>query len=310
MKNKDVTINVVNLTKIYDNGIKGIENLSFEIKEGDIFGLLGPNGAGKSTTIGILATLIKPSKGDAYICGYSVVKEKEKVRKHILLVPQETALDITLTVWENLYFYAWLQGVPRNKRRRIIEEVIEIFGLQNKRNSRVITLSEGLKRRVQLARAFLVKRDVIFLDEPTLGLDPISKSKAWKLIKSLSDENGSTVIVATNDMREAEVLCNKIVFLNTKLLAVGGLDELKSLKEYVSMYVKLKSPLDFSFLNTMSGVINYSIKDNDCVNIILKSREFIHETVSSIINRGGRIYDVSVSSPSLEDLFFYFFKGD
>jgi len=301
-------VEAINLTKIYDGSIKAVEDLSFNLREGEILGLLGPNGAGKTTTIGMLTTIIKPTSGTAYICGYNVQTDKDRVRKHIILVPQEPAMDLFLSVYDNLYFYAWLQGVPKTLRRTLILNVLNELELLDKINSQVISLSTGLQRKVQLARVFLVKRDVILLDEPTLGLDPISKMKAWNLIKRLVEDNEASMIVATNDMREAEVLCDRVIMLKTKPIIVSDVEELKRMRglTVIKLSLKNKERSDFSFLMDIEGVLKTEYKDG-VLDVTVNDPSLVHQIVSQLIDRKFTLLKVQTVEPSIEDVFLLMF---
>lgn len=301
-------IEAINLTKIYDGSIKAVEDLSFKLREGEILGLLGPNGAGKTTTIGMLTTIIRPTSGSAYICGYNVQTDKKRVRKHIILVPQEPAMDLFLSVYDNLYFYAWLQGVPKALRRTLILNVLNELELLDKINSQVISLSTGLQRKVQLARAFLVKRDVIFLDEPTLGLDPIGKMKAWNLIKRLVEDKEASVIIATNDMREAEVLCDRVIMLKTKPIIVSDVEKLRRMRglTIIKLSLKNKERSDLSFLMDIEGVLKTEYKDG-VLDVTVNDPSLVHQVVSQLINRKFTLLKVQTVEPSIEDVFLLMF---
>jgi len=300
-------IEATGLTKIYGS-IKAVEDLSFKLRKGEILGLLGPNGAGKTTTIGMLTTIIKPTRGTARVCGYDVQRDKSEVRKHIILVPQEPAMDLLLSVYDSLYFYAWLQGVPKALRHNLILNILDELELRDKVNSQIISLSTGLQRRVQLARAFLIKRDVIFLDEPTLGLDPISKMKAWNLIKSLVKDGETSVIVATNDMREAEVLCDRVLMLKTKPIIISDVEELKRIRGLTAIRLSLKDDgkPDFSFLNDINGVVKIEYKDGN-LEVVVNDSSVVHQVISQLIYRKFTLLKVQTVEPSIEDIFFLIF---
>jgi ABC-2 type transport system ATP-binding protein len=300
-------IEATGLTKIYGS-IKAVEDLSFKLRKGEILGLLGPNGAGKTTTIGMLTTIIKPTRGTARVCGYDVQRDKSEVRKHIILVPQEPAMDLLLSVYDSLYFYAWLQGVPKALRHNLILNILDELELRDKVNSQIISLSTGLQRRVQLARAFLIKRDVIFLDEPTLGLDPISKMKAWNLIKSLVKDGETSVIVATNDMREAEVLCDRVLMLKTKPIIISDVEELKRIRGLTAIRLSLKDDgkPDFSFLNDINGVVKIEYKDGN-LEVVVNDSSVVHQVISQLIYRKFTLLKVQTVEPSIEDIFFLVF---
>jgi ABC-2 type transport system ATP-binding protein len=262
----------------------------------------------KTTTIGMLTTIIKPTRGTARVCGYDVQRDKSEVRKHIILVPQEPAMDLLLSVYDSLYFYAWLQGVPKALRHNLILNILDELELRDKVNSQIISLSTGLQRRVQLARAFLIKRDVIFLDEPTLGLDPISKMKAWNLIKSLVKDGETSVIVATNDMREAEVLCDRVLMLKTKPIIISDVEELKRIRGLTAIRLSLKDDgkPDFSFLNDINGVVKIEYKDGN-LEVVVNDSSVVHQVISQLIYRKFTLLKVQTVEPSIEDIFFLIF---
>ncbi len=177
--------NIVEIENLYFNygDFPAVKGVSFTVKRGEIFGLLGPNGAGKSTIIKILTTLLRPRLGRVRVAGFDVVKEPSEVRKRISLLMQERGADFFLNVYDNLYFYAGLHRIPRKERRTKIDELIDIFGLAEKRYASLDTLSGGLLRRMMIARIFLSEAEVVFLDEPTAGVDIKSRADFWKLLQ-------------------------------------------------------------------------------------------------------------------------------
>ena len=187
-----------------------MDGLTLDIEENEIFGLLGANGAGKTTTIHMLATLLKPTSGSATVNGYDIVTQPAKVRSSIGIVFQAPSSDDILTGYENLHLHSMLYSVPRNARRRRIEEVLELVGLADRKNDPVKTYSGGMRRRLEIARGLLHKPKVMFLDEPTLGLDPASREVMWKYVRRLVEEEKITVILTTHYMEEADMLCDRI----------------------------------------------------------------------------------------------------
>src|SRR3972149_2093892 len=181
-------IEVRNLKKIYEKKIKAVDGISFSVKEGEVFGLLGPNGAGKTTTLSILATLLKPTGGKAFVNGFDVLKNSHDVRKSIGIVFQDPSSDDILTGKENLYLHALMYGVPRNEINKRIDESLELVGLKNRQNDRVKKYSGGMRRRLELARGLLHKPKILFLDEPTLGLGPQAREGMWDYIQKLARE--------------------------------------------------------------------------------------------------------------------------
>lgn len=217
-------IEVKKLTKVYEKKI-ALENISFSVKRGEIFGLIGPNGAGKTTTIKILTTLVKPDEGEIYINGYDLLKEPYEIKKIIGVVPQENNLDRDLTVYENLLIYGKLHKVKDLKKK--IEEFLKLVELWDRRNSMVSSLSGGMQRRLVIARALLSDPQILFLDEPTVGLDPQIRKFIWEIIRK-GKVKGKTIILTTHYIEEAENLCDRVGIIHKgKLIAIGTPGELK-----------------------------------------------------------------------------------
>ncbi|HVX03432.1 MAG TPA: ATP-binding cassette domain-containing protein [Nitrososphaera sp.] len=221
-------ISIKSLTKRYGS-IVAVDDLTLEIKENEIFGLLGSNGAGKTTTIHMLATLLKPTSGTATVNGYDIVRQPAKVRASIGIVFQAPSSDDMLTGYENLYVHSLLYSVPHDTRKKRIDEVLELVGLSERKNDRVKTYSGGMRRRLEIARGLLHKPRVMFLDEPTLGLDPASRETMWKYVRRLVDEEKVTVILTTHYMEEADMLCDRIGVIDKgKIVALDTPSRLKA----------------------------------------------------------------------------------
>lgn len=289
-------IEVKELYKTYD-GINAVNGISFEIGYGELFGFLGPNGAGKTTTINILCTLLKPTAGEAYVAGFNINKESEKIRKHIGLVFQETTLDNELTVFENLLFHAYLYGIHKQEALKWIDELLSMIGLENKKNQLIKHLSGGMKRRVELIRGLLHKPRVLFLDEPTIGLDPQTRANVWKFIKDMKLVGGTTVFVTTHYIEEASDFDRIAIIDHGKIVASGNPNKL--LNEMG------KATVTFSTTDKASGEIltqygmsrtsneNYEIK-TDNPDLFLKQ----------ILNLSGlQIKNVKIKKPALEELY-------
>lgn len=218
---------VKNLVKKYAN-FKALNGLSFEVNENEIFGLLGPNGAGKTTLIHILGTLLKPTEGGAIVNGFDVLHNAIKVRQSIGVVFQAPSSDDILTGYENLKIHALLYGISRKLREKRISEVLQLVGLEDRKNDQVKKYSGGMRRRLEIARGLLHHPKVLFLDEPTLGLDPKSRETMWKYIKKIVREEKVTIILTTHYMEEADMLCDRIGFItNGKIIALGSPSKLK-----------------------------------------------------------------------------------
>ncbi|SDL81308.1 ATP-binding cassette domain-containing protein [Sediminibacillus halophilus] len=220
-------VEVKGLKKNY-KGFLAVTGVDFEVGEGEIFGFLGPNGAGKSTTINMLSTIIKPSEGKASINGFDIVADKNKVRSSIGLIFQESTLDEKLTANENLMLHCKFYGVPKEKREERINEVLEIVDLKDKRGNIVDTFSGGMKRRLEIARGLLHYPRVLFLDEPTVGLDPQTRNHIWEYILRLKEKAGITIFLTTHYMDEAEICDRVAVMDHGKLIALDTPDQLKT----------------------------------------------------------------------------------
>ena len=221
-------IKIRSLVKKYGDHI-AVDNLTLDINENEVFGLLGSNGAGKTTTIHMLATLLKPSSGSAIVNGYDIVCEPAKVRSNIGIVFQAPSSDDILTGYENLHLHSMLYNVPRHTRKQRIDEVLRLVGLTARKHDQVKTYSGGMRRRLEIARGLLHKPKVMFLDEPTLGLDPASRETMWNYIKHLVREEKMTVILTTHYMEEADMLCDRIAIIDKgRIVALDTPSRLKA----------------------------------------------------------------------------------
>src|SRR5437667_3796973 len=206
-----------------------VSGVSFAVEAGEIFGLLGPNGAGKSTLIRILTTLLLPTSGVARVNGFDVVKQSNEVRKVIGVIPQAMTSDLELSVEENLLIFAKLYGVPRERRKRLMADLIEAVELTKWKDKPVKNLSGGMRRRVEIARGLVHEPRVFFLDEPTTGLDPVSRVAVWEMLRQLKETRDLTVLITTHYMDEADKLCDRIAIIDHgKLVALDSPMKLKA----------------------------------------------------------------------------------
>jgi ABC-2 type transport system ATP-binding protein len=220
-------IEVRNLTKRFDD-VVAVRDISFQVKRGEIFAFLGPNGAGKTTTVNMLTTLLAPTSGMIRIDGLDPVKQSNEVRKRFGIVFQDPSLDSELTALENLQLHCALYSVPREERGRRMEHLLRLFELWERRKSYVKQFSGGMKRRLEIARCLLHTPKIIFLDEPTLGLDPQTRHQLWNQVRKLNSEEGVTVFLTTHYMEEAEKVAHRIAVIDHgQIVALGTLDELK-----------------------------------------------------------------------------------
>lgn len=293
-------ITVKNLVKKYA-GFKALDGLSFEVNENEIFGLLGPNGAGKTTLIHILATLLKPTEGGAIVNGFDVLHNATKVRQSIGVVFQAPSSDDILTGYENLKVHALLYGIPRKLREKRISEVLELVGLEDRKNDQVKKYSGGMRRRLEIARGLLHHPKVFFLDEPTLGLDPKSRETMWKYIKKIVREEKVTIILTTHYMEEADMLCDRIGFItNGKIIALDSPSKLK--QEIGGDIVKItfsdRIPLDKDFTK-FDFVHKVERKENSVMIYMEKVNSNLHMLIKDL----DGVQTIEYKKPTLNDVF-------
>jgi ABC-2 type transport system ATP-binding protein len=293
-------ITVKNLVKKYAD-FKALDGLSFEVNENEIFGLLGPNGAGKTTLIHILATLLKPTEGGAIVNGFDVLHNATKVRQSIGVVFQAPSSDDILTGYENLKVHALLYGIPRKLREKRISEVLELVGLEDRKNDQVKKYSGGMRRRLEIARGLLHHPKVFFLDEPTLGLDPKSRETMWKYIKKMVREEKVTIILTTHYMEEADMLCDRIGFItNGKIIALDSPSKLK--QEIGGDIVKItfndRIPLDKDFTK-FDFVHKVEQKENSVIIYMEKVNSNLHMLIKDL----DGVQTIEYKKPTLNDVF-------
>lgn len=227
MENQELVISVKNLTKKFGEFI-AVNNISFDVKQGEMFAFLGPNGAGKTTTIKMLTTLLNPTSGKVMVNGYDPLHEQDKVRRSFGIVFQDPSLDDQLTALENMEFHGVFYGVPKELRKKRIEELLKFVDLRDRKNSLVKTFSGGMKRRLEIARGLIHHPKILFLDEPTLGLDPQTRNNMWDHITRLNKKEGMTVFLTTHYMEEAEKVADRIAIIDKgKIISHGTSSELK-----------------------------------------------------------------------------------
>src|SRR5215467_4144448 len=239
-------IDVRNIVKKFGE-FEAVKGISFDVEDGEIFGLLGPNGAGKSTLIRMMTTLLAPTSGTAIINGFDVVKDSNGVRESIGVIPQNMTTDLELSVEENLLIFAKLYGVPREKRERLINELLEFVELTQWRAAQVKNLSGGMRRRVEIARGLVHEPRIFFLDEPTTGLDPVSRVNVWEMLERIKSERQLTILITTHYMDEADKLCDRI--------AIVDHGELKALDSPMKLKASVPTDnvLEVSFANEPEG---------------------------------------------------------
>jgi ABC-2 type transport system ATP-binding protein len=302
-----LSIRAENLTKKFGE-FTAVDNISFGVFESELFGLLGPNGAGKTTTINMLSTLLKPSSGIAEVAGYNISKNSGDVRRNIGIVFQETALDTKLTGYENLDFHSCMYGLPKDERKKRIKEVLELVDLSDKADILVENYSGGMKRRLEIARALIHKPKVLFLDEPTIGLDAQTRRNMWDYIKKLNKKD-VTIILTTHYMEEADYLCDRIAIVdNGKIIALDTPQNLKSTvsTDIIALEISNESTNIDGFVELLkkfrwikglkwkSGILHLHVREGD-------------KKIPKLIKIAGSfnviITSVNLHKPSLEDVF-------
>ncbi|PVX25197.1 MAG: daunorubicin ABC transporter ATP-binding protein [Candidatus Bathyarchaeum sp.] len=301
-------IEVTNLTKRFGN-FTAVDNISFDVKKSEVFGLLGPNGAGKSTTIRMLTTLIRPNNGTAKIGGYDVIKQDGKVRQLIGLVSEKMIMYDRLTAKENLRFFGKLYNMPDEVLNPKIDELLEMLNLSKWKNSKVGTFSTGMRQRMNVIRALLNTPQVLFLDEPTLGLDPQSTAEIREFIRKLNREHKTTIILTTHMMNEADLLCDRIGIIDQGKIV--SLDTSANLKKTISgngtTILKLEIP-------NLTGTLLNTIKSVKCVNSVTQENNShlkVHATgddafdliIDAVRAKNGKINSIEKLEPTLEDVF-------
>jgi len=291
---------VKNLVKRYGD-FYALNGLSFEVNENEIFGLLGPNGAGKTTLIHILATLLKPTTGGAVVNGYDVLHNATKVRKSIGVVFQAPSSDDILTGYENLKIHALLYGIPRGTREKRISEVLKLVGLEGRKNDQVKKYSGGMRRRLEIARGLLHHPKVLFLDEPTLGLDPQSRESMWTYIKEIVTEEKVTIILTTHYMEEADLLCDRIGFIsNGKIIALNSPTNLK--QEMGGDIVKINFIGDIPSTETFTR-FDFVHKVELEKNTAIVYMDEVNSNMHSLIKDLKGVRTIEYKKPTLNDVF-------
>jgi ABC-2 type transport system ATP-binding protein len=294
---------VENLVKIYPR-VKAVDGISFTIPEREIFGLLGPNGAGKTTTMRILLTLIKPTSGNVSVLGINALAYPDKVREMAGYVPQDVSVDGEITGYENILIYAKLYGMPSDQRKQRIKEVLEYLDLQDRANTMVNTFSGGMMRRLELAQALVNRPRMLFLDEPSIGLDPNARNAIWELVKKLRDEFGTTILLTTHDMVEADALCDRIGIMDRgKLAVIGKPSQLKSAVGGDILSIVSQAPNLPAVVKEL-GYSTMAESSNGTVELLVANGEVvIPRLVESLRVKGVEIASVSLKKPTLDDVF-------
>ena len=301
------SIETKSLTKSFGD-VTAVNDVSFTVENGEIFGFLGPNGAGKSTTMMILTTLLKPTSGQALIAGNNVMTDPKKVRENIGYVQQETTVDEYLTGRENLILQAKLNHIPKNEIDSRIDEVLDLIELSDKQNESVVTYSGGMRKRLDIAGGLLHRPKVLFLDEPTVGLDIQTRRKIWEYIKKIHDEFEMTIFLSTHYMEEADQLCDRIGIIDGgKIQVIDSPENMKSAmgNEVISIVIEENDSRD-SFLSELQKIesVNKINEDGSKLTLFVSNgTEVIPKVFQISSDIGIKITSISLTQPTLDDVF-------
>ena len=301
-------VSAENLVVVYQDGTRAVEDISFSVEEGEFFGFLGPNGAGKSTTIKVLTTLLRKTSGKVTVAGADLDKSPGVIRKAIGVLSQETSLDVDLTGWENLHLQGRLQQMSGKALNERVEELLRLVQLDDVAKKPAGRYSGGMRKRLDLACALINKPRLLFLDEPTTGLDAQSRAAIWEYLESLNKEEGITIFLTTQYLEEADRLCHRLSIMDRgKLIAKGTPSELKETVGGDGVNLTLRDPLSRDktkqILKTIQGVSGVNDSDGGVVAYTKNAGQIIAELVTALDRNGIRPSFLSVSTPTLDDVF-------
>lgn len=314
MKNqKPDIISVENLVEVYSDGTKALNGISFKVQEGEFFGFIGPNGAGKSTTIKILTTLLKKTTGKVSVAGYDLDKSPKEIRKIIGVLTQETTVDVDLTGKENLRLQGRLEQMHGKALEGRVEELLKMVQLEEFANKQAGMYSGGMKKRLDLASALIHKPKLLFLDEPTTGLDPQSRASIWDYLDELNREEGITIFLTTQYLEEADRLCRQLSIIDHGNIVTGGSPaELKQAIGHDTITLSLKNPQDAQLrsetkrvLQGIQGVAGVADSDGGIVIHAKSANEVIADVIASLDRNNLRPSSLNMSSPTLDDVFLH-----
>jgi ABC-2 type transport system ATP-binding protein len=293
------------LTKVFNKSLVAVDHINFSVKSGEIFGFLGPNGAGKTTTINMLITVLKPTEGKASVLGYDIGKQANDVRKVIGVVPQEYTADEDLTGYENIMLCADLYGIPREIAKKRALELLELVELVQFKDKRVETYSGGMRRRLELACGLINRPKVLFLDEPTLGLDVQTRAATWSYIRKLKEEYGMTLFMTTHYLEEADALCDRIAIIDHgKIIAIGAPSELKDSLGGDIITISIKENADVGELIRSVEHVKDVRNENGSYRIKAESGEVTAPLIIEALRRKGyTVTRLSLTEPTLNEVY-------
>ncbi len=292
--------------------VKALDKVNMTIKEGELFGLLGPNGAGKTTLIKVLCTLLLPTSGQAFVAGYDVTKDVYQIRKRITMVSGgETTGYGLLTTRENIWMFSQFYGIPSKTAKKIIDDMMKSFGIWDKRNEKVRTLSTGERQKMNMIRGFVTDPEILFLDEPTVGLD-VNASRVIReyVIKWVKNNKHKTVLLTSHYMMEADMMCDRVAIIdNGRVLALDTPENLKKMiRQESTLQIEVDSLKNAAILSSIKGIRNFSTKEDLAhgttnLTIIVKDESAISDILSTISAQGSKVHSMRKTDPTLEDVF-------
>jgi ABC-2 type transport system ATP-binding protein len=298
-------IKVEGLTKVFNNHLVAVDHINFTVKKGEIFGFLGPNGAGKTTTINMLITILKPTEGKATILGSDIAKESSEVRNSIGLVPQEYTADDDLTGYENILLCADLYGIPRKVSKERAIDLLKLVELTDFKDKRVQTYSGGMRRRLELAAGLINRPKVLFLDEPTLGLDVQTRTATWNYIKTLKNEYGMTLFMTTHYLEEADSLCDRVAIVDHgKIIVTGTPTELKDSLGGDIITLSIESDTDITELIRNVAHVKDVKKENGSYMIKSEVGEVTAPLIiETLMKKNEVVTRLSLTKPTLNEVY-------
>lgn len=293
------------LTKIFNRSVVAVDHISFSVRDGEIFGFLGPNGAGKTTTISMLTTILRPTEGSATVLGYDIVEQADEVRRVIGVVPQEYTADEDLTGWENIMLSADLYGIPRSEARRRGEELLKLVGLFEFKDKKVDAYSGGMRRRLELACGLINRPKVLFLDEPTLGLDIQTRTAIWDYIRQLKKEYGMTIFLTTHYLEEADMLCDRIAIIDKgKIVVTGRPGDLKKSLGGDIIVLSLDGEADASEIIKQIEHVKEVWREDGTYWIKTEfGRTTLPKIIEALRQKNFTVRKISLSEPTLNDVY-------
>jgi ABC-2 type transport system ATP-binding protein len=305
----DASVLTQNITKRFGD-LTAVNRINLQIKDREIFGLIGPNGAGKTTLVRMLTTVIEPTDGTAMIAGFDIRSDADGVRRSIGVVSQASTVDVELTAWENMNIYAKYYGVPAEIRKQRINELLEVVGLRDRANFTVGSYSGGMKRRLELVRSLIHQPKVLFLDEPTTGLDPQARNAVLEYLRELHKTHDITIVLTTHYLEEAELLCDRLAIVDFgKVVALGNSTELKRNAtggDVVEAEVGALPNQALEALKSSKIALDVKKRENMLTVLVRSGAEAVPKIVELVNANGGKIRTITLREPTLDDVFLHF----